>query len=107
LDLLHQDTDLFVQTSWFEGYGMALADAIAYGLPVIATRTGAAARIVLPEAGLLVPLGDQVALTQALRLLIGDAALRERYAAAARISARNLPTWEDTAQVFEHVLSKL
>ncbi len=107
LDLLHQDTDLFVQTSWFEGYGMALADAIAYGLPVIATRTGAAPRIVLPEAGLWVPLGDQVALTQALRLLIGDAALRERYAAAARISARNLPTWEDTAQVFEHVLSKL
>jgi glycosyltransferase involved in cell wall biosynthesis len=107
LDLLHQDTDLFVQFSWFEGYGMALADAIAYGLPVIATQTGAAPRIVAPEAGLLVPPGDHVALMRALRLLIGDAALRERYAAAARMSAQNLPTWDETAQVFEQVLSKL
>jgi glycosyltransferase involved in cell wall biosynthesis len=107
LDDLHRDADLFVQSSWFEGYGMALADAIAYGLPVIATQTGAALRIVAPEAGLLVPPGDQVALMRALRMLISDATLRERYAAAARAAAQNLPTWEDTAQVFEQVLSSL
>ena len=86
---------------------MALADAIAYGLPVIATQTGAAPRIVPPETGLLVAPGDRVALTRALRLLIGDAALRERYAAAARTAAQSLPTWDDTAQVFEQVLSNL
>jgi glycosyltransferase involved in cell wall biosynthesis len=107
LDILHRDADLFVQSSWFEGYGMALADAIAYGLPVIATQTGAALRIVPPEAGLLVPPGDQVALTHTLRMLISDATLRERYAAAARASAQNLPTWDGTAQVFERVLSNL
>jgi glycosyltransferase involved in cell wall biosynthesis len=107
LHILHEHADLFVQSSWFEGYGMALADAIAYGLPVIATQTGAAPRIVAPEMGLLVAPGDQVALTCALRLLIGDAALRERYAAAARTAAQNLPTWDDTAQVFERVLSNL
>ena len=107
LDVLHQDADLFVQSSWFEGYGMALADAIAYGLPVIATQTGAARRIVAPDAGLLVPPGDPAALTHALRMLIGDAVLRERYAMTACAAAHNLPTWEDTAQVFERVLISL
>jgi glycosyltransferase involved in cell wall biosynthesis len=107
LDDLHRDADLFVQSSWFEGYGMALADAIAYGLPVIATRTGAAPRIVPPEAGLLVPPGDQIALMRALRLLIGDTTLRERYATRMRTAAQNLPTWDDTARVFEQVLSNL
>jgi glycosyltransferase involved in cell wall biosynthesis len=107
LDMLHDNADLFVQSSWFEGYGMALADAIAYGLSVIATRTGAAPRIVPPEVGLLVPPGDQVALARALLMLISDPALRQRYAAAARTSAENLPTWDDTAQVFERALSNL
>jgi glycosyltransferase involved in cell wall biosynthesis len=107
LDALHQNADLFAQFSWFEGYGMALADAIAYGLPVVATHTGAAPRIVPPEAGLLVAPGDHVALARALRLLVGDAKLRERYAAGARTAAQQLPTWDDTAQVFERVLSNL
>jgi glycosyltransferase involved in cell wall biosynthesis len=107
LDDLHRDADLFVQSSWFEGYGMALADAIAYSLPVIATQTGAAPRIVLPEAGLLVPPGDQIALMSALRLLIGDTMLRARYATVAHTAAQNLPTWDDTAQVFKQVLSNL
>ncbi len=104
LDVLHQDADLFVQTSRFEGYGMALADALAYGLPVIATRTGAAPRIVTPQAGVLIDPGDSAALMGALRLLIGDAELRERYAIAARAAAEKLPTWDDTARVFEQVL---
>jgi glycosyltransferase involved in cell wall biosynthesis len=86
---------------------MALADAIGYGLPVIATRTGAAPRLVAPDAGLLITPGDSVALTRALRLLIGAAALRERYAMMARAAAQNLPTWDDTVQVFERVLSNL
>jgi glycosyltransferase involved in cell wall biosynthesis len=107
LDILHRNADLFVQSSWFEGYGMALADAIAYGLPVIATQTGAAPRIVTPEAGLLLAPGDSIALTRALRLLISDPDLRERYAAAARTSAQNMPTWDDTARMFEQVLTNL
>jgi glycosyltransferase involved in cell wall biosynthesis len=107
LDDLHCDADLFVQCSWFEGYGMALADAIAYGMPVIATQTGAASRIVTSEAGLLLAPGDSIGLARALRMLISDAMLRERYAAAARAAAQNLPMWDDTAQVFEQVLSNL
>jgi glycosyltransferase involved in cell wall biosynthesis len=107
LDVLHENADLFAQFSWFEGYGMALADAIACGLPVIATQTGAAPRIVTPDAGLLLAPGDQVALTSALRLLIGDADLRERYAMMARRTAQNLPTWDEAALIFEQVLGNL
>ena len=107
LDVLHGNADLFVQSSWFEGYGMALADAIASGLPVIATRTGAAPRLVEPDAGLLIAPGDSVALTHALRLLIGDTVLRERYAMMARAAAQSLPTWDDTVQVFEQVFNNL
>jgi glycosyltransferase involved in cell wall biosynthesis len=107
LDELHRDADLFVQSSWFEGYGMALADAIAYGLPVIATRTGAAPRLVAPDAGLLLAPGDCVALSGALRLLVGDAPWRERCAMMASTAAQNLPTWDDTAQGFERVLTNL
>ena len=41
LAALHQNADLFVLASRFEGYGMAYADAIAHGLPVIGTDAGA------------------------------------------------------------------
>jgi glycosyltransferase involved in cell wall biosynthesis len=104
LDAFYRETDIFVQASWFEGYGMALAEALAYGLPVVATTTGAAARNVRGEAGLIVAPGAVPALRDGLRALIVDAALRSKCAAAARLFARGLPRWEDAAAVFEQVL---
>jgi len=107
LDALYRGADLFAQPSWFEGYGMALADAIAYGLPVIATQTGAATKLVSAQAGLLVAPGDATALAAALRALISDPDLRARCRTAARIAAANLPSWDDTARAFEHVLTRV
>jgi glycosyltransferase involved in cell wall biosynthesis len=105
LDAVYRAADIFVQPSWFEGYGMALADALAYGLPVVATETGAAARNVGTDAGRLVAPGDARALADALQALIADAGLRERCAAAARALAGDLPRWEDTAATFEQVFA--
>jgi glycosyltransferase involved in cell wall biosynthesis len=105
LDALYRAADVFVQPSWFEGYGMALADALAYGLPVVATQTGAALKNVGSNAGRLVTPGDVGALARALRALIGDPHARADCAAAARAAAKTLPSWEDTAMAFEHVLA--
>ena len=89
--------DLFVLASWYEGYGMAVAEAIACGLPVIATAVGAAPRVVGDDAGLLVPPGDQPAFTAALRRVVEDPGLRARLAAAARRRAARLPRWPEQA----------
>lgn len=102
LAALYRDADVFVLASRFEGYGMAYAEAIAQGLPVIGTRTGAVPDTVPPDAGILVPPDDVAALAAALRSMIVDAELRERCADAAR--AAQMPTWEAAAQTFLDVL---
>lgn len=98
LAVLYERADLFVLPSRFEGYGMALADAIASGLPVV-TTTGGALRDTMPDgAGLAVPPDDAEALGAALRRMMEDAELRNACAAAARRAARALPTWESAAR---------
>lgn len=89
--------DVFVLPAWYEGYGMAVAEAIAHGLPVVATAVGAAPRVVGTEAGLLVEPGDLDALTVALTRVLGDAALRARLAAGAAARAAQLPQWPSQA----------
>ncbi|HEY1541545.1 MAG TPA: glycosyltransferase family 4 protein [Xanthobacteraceae bacterium] len=104
LEALHAGADLFVLASRFEGYGMAFAAAIAHGLPVIGTTGGAIPETVPAGAGVLVPPDDVDALAAALRRLIGDAAARERFAAAARDAAARLPTWRQSAELFAHAI---
>ncbi len=105
LAALHRAADVFVLASRFEGYGMAYAAAIAHGLPVVGTKTGAIPETVPDGAGILVPPDDVAALAAALRIMITDAALRERCAAAARRAP--LPSWEEAAQAFLRVLQSI
>jgi len=97
---LYLESDVFVSASRFEGYGMAIADAIAHGLPVVATRAGAVPGTVPPGAGLLVPVEDALALAEALRQVIEDAGARGRFAAAAWAAAARLPRWPESARRF-------
>lgn len=96
---LYAEADLFVLASRFEGYGMAYAEALAHGLPVIGTTGGATPETVPRDAGILVAPDDVPALAAALRRLIGNAAERERMAGAARAAAAKLPTWAESAKV--------
>jgi glycosyltransferase involved in cell wall biosynthesis len=107
LAALYAEADIFVLASYFEGYGMAYAEAIAHGLPVIGTDAGAIPETMPPDAGLLVAPGDIAALAEVLRRVIGDAGLRRRLANAARVAAPRLPGWRDSAAIFARALETL
>lgn len=69
------DWDIYVQPSLDESFCLALAEAMAMGLPVIASKTGGMPELV-GEAGLLVPTRDENALENAIIKLANDAKLR-------------------------------
>lgn len=107
LRALYASADAFVLPSFHEGYGMALAEALAHGLPVISTRTGAIPDTVPAEAGVLVSPGDGVALREALRRLMDDSAWRSQLAVGARAAGRLLPAWPDSVTRFASALARL
>ncbi len=107
LAALYNGADLFVLASRFEGYGMAYAEALAYGLPVIGTKAGAIPDTIPQEAGLLVDAGDVAALADALRQAIIDPGLRQRLSESALAAARQLPTWAQSARRFADALEAL
>lgn len=106
LRALYLSADAFVLPSFHEGYGMALAEALAHGLPVISTRAGAIPDTVPADAGVLVPPGDGAALRLALQRVLDDAAWRAALAAGARAARQRLPTWADSAARFASALSE-
>ena len=101
---LYAGADLFALASRFEGYGMAYAEAIAHGLPVIGTTSGAIPDTVPAGASVLVVPGDSDAFAHALRRLIENRGERLRLATAARAASGLLPTWQDSAKIFSRAL---
>jgi glycosyltransferase involved in cell wall biosynthesis len=101
---LHAEADVFVLASRHEGYGMAFAEAVNHGLPVVGTRAGAIPETVPAGTGILVDPDDAPALAAALRTIIADTRAWESYAAAARAAAANLPRWDATARIFLGVI---
>ena len=77
--------DVMVHPAEMEGLGVALLQAAACGLPIVAGRAGGIPEIVRPGLnGELIEPGDAAALAQHLARLLGDPALRARYGAAGR-----------------------
>ena len=66
-----QQASCFVLPSRYEAFGAVLVEAMATGLPVIATRSGGPSSIVTPETGILVDPGDAVGLTDAMIRVMG------------------------------------
>jgi glycosyltransferase involved in cell wall biosynthesis len=99
--------DVLVMPTYYEGYGMAIAEALAHGLPVVSTNTGAITEMVGTDAGILIPIGDLDALTEALRAVIQDAALRARLREGARRARLRLPTWDDAAAALSLALGRV
>jgi glycosyltransferase involved in cell wall biosynthesis len=83
---------IFALPSTRESYGMAVADALAHGLPVVACDIPAT-REVTGDAAVLVPAGDDAAFRDALRRLAASEGRRAALGRRARARARRLPTW--------------
>ena len=90
--------DLLVFPSTYEGFGLAVLEAMSQAMPVVATPVGCAGELVVDDVtGVCVPPRDAVAIANAVRRLMSDAALRERLGAAAAAAVSGM-TWRCTAE---------
>jgi glycosyltransferase involved in cell wall biosynthesis len=105
-EALWMAADLFALTSYFEGYGVAIAEALRRGLPVAVTNVGAVPTLVGPEAGVVCAHGDVEQLSKALRRLIFDRPLRYDVAQAAWQAGQSLPRWDEQAACLAAVLAE-
>jgi glycosyltransferase involved in cell wall biosynthesis len=110
LDRAYAGADLLVLASHSETYGMVVTEALARGLPVLASDVGGVTEALGHGAdgtrpGLLVPPGDPAALGAALRAWLGDAELRGRLRRAARERRASLRRWPATASALAGVLA--
>jgi glycosyltransferase involved in cell wall biosynthesis len=103
LDALWRGADLFALASHWEGYGIAVAEALKRGVPVAIT-TGTAAALVPPNAGVVCPAGDHDQLSKAMRRMIFGTALRQDMAEAAWQAGRALPSWQTQIEAFAAAL---
>lgn len=112
LDAAYDSADLLVLPSRTETYGMVVTEALARGVPVVASEVGG-----VPEAlgraadasvpGLLVPAGRPRALAGALRSWLTEPKVRERLRASARSRRGDLAGWDEAARAMARVLGQV
>lgn len=107
LEEVYRTASLFVLPSYYEGYGMAYAEALARGIPVVGTTGGAIPDTVPSFASVLVPPGDVDALVSALEGLLVAPERREVLAEGARMHRDSLPDWAEQAHRFRDVVTDL
>jgi glycosyltransferase involved in cell wall biosynthesis len=105
LEALWRETDLFALATHWEGYGMAIAEALKRGVPVVVTEGGAAGHLLTQAAGVACPAGDQTNLSKALRRLIFGKELRRGMAEAAWQAGQALPDWQTEVAEFAQALA--
>ncbi len=106
---LLRSADVVVATPWYEPFGIVPVEAMACGVPVVASAVGGMLDTVRPGVtGLLVPPRDPHALAEAVGSLLAQPRTRARFGQAAAERARTLYSWDSvaarTAQAYEQTL---
>jgi len=104
LDALWCGADIFALATQWEGYGMAIAEALKRGLPIAVTAGGAAASLVSSRSAVVCATDDTATLSKSLRRLIVDTDLRQEMAEAAWEEGQALPDWPTQVGRFAEAL---
>ncbi|SDF79173.1 Glycosyltransferase Family 4 [Limimonas halophila] len=107
LESLYQHVDLFVLPSHHEGYGMVITEAVAHGLPVVATAGGAVEHTLPSGAGILAEPGDVADLHNALARVMDEPHLYQQLADGAKKARGRLVTWPEAAAKLADELSRV
>jgi glycosyltransferase involved in cell wall biosynthesis len=99
------DSGLLVLPSLAEGFGLVLIEAMAAGVPVIATNVPGIRDVVRHnQTGLLVPASDPAGIAYAIMMLVEDCVLRQRLIANAAEDVRKRFSWETVIQQYRLLL---
>jgi glycosyltransferase involved in cell wall biosynthesis len=107
IDALYDRADLFVLPTLKETHPLSVMEALARGLPVVSTTTGAIPDLVGDAAGVLVAPGDVAALATSINAVVRDAERRSELTRGARAVRERLPTWDATTERMAGVLASL
>jgi glycogen(starch) synthase len=107
LPVVFQQANLFVYPSRHEGMPNAVLEAMAAGLPVLATRIAGNEDLVNDETGILVNSEDTAGLQAALEKIIANAQMRKQMGAAARKRVEENYGWPRVAQEYEHLIDRV
>ena len=101
-------SDLFLLPSENESFGLAALEAMACGLPVIATASGGMPEVIVDgETGFLAPVGDIEALSQGARTLLEDAERRSLFARTGRQRVEDQFRWDPVISQYEELYGQL
>jgi glycosyltransferase involved in cell wall biosynthesis len=107
LEAAYAVADVFVLATARETFGMAVAEALAHGIPVVSTATGAIPALVGSDAGVLAVPGDAAAFAQALSRVLTDAVFRIDLRSGALRARDRLRSWDEAAATMAGVLERV
>ena len=97
-----QGSDIFLNTSFQEGFGISVCEAMACQLPIVAFDVPGVRDLVTPRCGFLVPLGDIDRMIARVKVLIENDSLRKKMGRRARERVLEFFTWQRAAErIFE------
>lgn len=107
LDALWAGADIYAAAATHEGFGMAVAEAVARQVPVVSTRSGAVGEWLESQAGIMVEPDDITTFRAALRQVITDPSIRNLMRDGAKAARAALPTWPQAGAKVDAALRQI